>query len=530
MTNDLKTVALLAALAMALAALPASAKTAGADRDLIVGFSAGISPTEQRQLIRQAGGRPGERIGLIDSYVVDGGSDTAKVASKLNASGDVKFVEPDGEFKFDRTPNDPIWTTSTSSMLHWSLLNTDYGSPDADIDITEAWDIKTSSKSVLVADINTGVDAGHGDLSANLWRNTGEYGGQPGVDDDGDGLVDDINGWDFGDNDGDISDQSTTNPGHGTTVAGVIGAVGHNGFGIAGVNWKANIMALKFSKNGGSEALISDALDALDFAIKQGAFVVNMSFGTTGAACSSEALLSAFDAAESAGVLVVASSGNDGIDTDSSPERHCPSALANSNIIAVASSDSTDSLPTQSNFGAQSVDLAAPGAQIYTTYPGGGFAQKSGTSYAAPHATGVAVLLKALNPNASVKQVRDAILTSVDSKPQLAGKVATGGRLNAFAAMKKIDTKGPKAKLKIVGRCCRRGQKVTVIFAEVEERAGIASMSFSVAGGPFGKALPYAKTHKVKLLRRKGRQRVRARLIDKLGNTRSIKRTLYIKR
>ncbi len=361
------------------------------------------------------------------------GADTNTVERWLAANDKITNFEQDQVRVFQALPND----TSFGSL--WGLNNTGQsgGRADADIDAPEAWNITTGSSSVVVGVIDTGVDYTHPDLQANIWRNPGEVAGN-GVDDDGNGFVDDLHGYDFANNDATPMDDN----GHGTHVAGTIGGRGNNGAGVTGVNWNTSIMALKFLGANGSGST-SNAVRAVNYATMMSNVydvnvrVLNNSWGGGGY---SQALSDAIVASNNAGILFVAAAGNETANTDSTP--HYPSNYTAANIISVASTDRNDNLSSFSNYGATTVDLAAPGSSIYSTVNGGGYATYSGTSMAAPHVAGVAALAWAYNPNATVAQVKQAILGGVDQVAALGGKVVTGGRLNAYNTLQLLGASG----------------------------------------------------------------------------------------
>ncbi len=359
---------------------------------------------------------------------------TAPGASALDvtswvASIGARSLEPDRIITSAALPNDPSF-----SRL-WGLHNTGQtgGVIDADIDAAEAWNVTTGSRAVVVAVIDTGIDYRHSDLSANMWRNPGEIAGD-GIDNDGNGFVDDVYGWDFANNDADPFDDE----GHGTHVAGTIGAVGNNGTGVAGVNWQVSLMALKFLGADGS-GTTSAAVAALNYATMMrqthGVNVVatNNSWGGGGA---STALTNAIVAGGNAGILAVAAAGNESANNDTTPS--FPANVNSTAVISVAASDASNRLASFSNYGATTVDVAAPGVGIYSTTPNNSYASYSGTSMAAPHVAGLVALMAAANPQATASQIRSAILSSAVPVASLAGKVATGGLINAAAAVNLI--------------------------------------------------------------------------------------------
>ena len=356
-----------------------------------------------------------------------------KAIDALEKNPVIAYIEMDHKVYIDKTPNDP-----RLSEL-WGLDNTGQtgGTSDADIDALEAWDIQTGNSNVVIAVIDTGVDHNHEDLSANMWTNPGETAGN-GIDDDGNGYVDDVYGWDFYNNDNDPMDDHR----HGTHCAGTIAAVGNNGVGVVGVNWAAKIMALKFLSAGGS-GWTSDAVAAVEYTTKMkqdfGIPIIAMS-NSWGGGGFSESLNDAIKAADTAGILFVAAAGNDGTDNDVSP--HYPSSYDVPNVIAVAATDHNDDLAYFSNYGATSVDLAAPGVNILSTVLNDGYNSYSGTSMATPHVSGVAGLIKAQFPALTSDGVKSRLLGTVDPIPSLYGITVTGGRVNAFNALE-IDTIPP---------------------------------------------------------------------------------------
>ncbi|MCX7749639.1 MAG: S8 family serine peptidase [Clostridia bacterium] len=278
-----------------------------------------------------------------------------------------------------------------------------------------AWDKFTGSTSVVVGVIDSGIDYNHPDLNANMWRNPGEIANN-GIDDDGNGYIDDVYGWDFSNNDNDPMDDNS----HGTHCAGTIAGVGNNGVGVAGVSWRAKLAALKFLSASGSGST-SAAIQAVQYANMMGFPITSNSWGGGGY---SQALKDAI----ALGGLFVAAAGNSGTNNDSSP--HYPSSYDCDNILAVAATDSSDALASFSCYGKTSVDIAAPGVGIWSCIPGNSYGSKSGTSMATPHVAGAAVLLKGYNNTLSAKDLKLSLLSGADKLSNLDDKVAIGGRLN----------------------------------------------------------------------------------------------------
>jgi subtilisin family serine protease len=346
----------------------------------------------------------------------------------------VAYVEPDFVIASSRVPNDPSFTQL------WGLNNTGQsgGVVDSDIDAPEAWDVTTGSRSVVVAVIDTGIDYTHPDLAANAWRNPGEVAGDR-IDNDGNGFVDDVYGWDFANNDANPMDDE----GHGTHVAGTIGAVGDNGSGVIGVNWQVSIMGLKFLGADGS-GTTSAAIAAVNYATRMrrdfGINVVatNNSWGGGGF---STALRDAIAAGGNAGILFVAAAGNAATNNDTAPEY--PASYTGDTVISVAATDRFNRLSSFSNYGATTVDLGAPGSSIYSTVPGNAYATYSGTSMATPQVTGAVALLAAARPGSTAAEIRAAIMATTTPVAALAGKTVTGGLLNVDAAVRRLTATNP---------------------------------------------------------------------------------------
>jgi subtilisin family serine protease len=362
------------------------------------------------------------------------GAGVAGVVGWASQTATVALVEPDFSLGAAALPADPAFNQL------WGLRNAGQagGSPGADIRAEAAWNVTTGSREVVVAVIDTGVDTGHPDLAANIWRNPREIPGDN-RDNDGNGYIDDVVGWDFANGDADPMDDN----GHGTHVAGTIGAVGGNGVGVAGVTWQVSIMPLKFM-SGSGRGTTSSAIAAINYAtMMRRDFGINVvaTNNSWGGAGDSLALRSAIAAGGNSGILFVAAAGNSAADNDAAPSY--PASFADPAVIAVAASDRTNRLAGFSNFGATAVDIVAPGASIYSTLPGGSYGSYSGTSMAAPHVTGTIALLAAAAPRASAGDIRTAILVSATPVAAFTGKVATGGLLNAAAALARMGAVSP---------------------------------------------------------------------------------------
>jgi thermitase len=352
------------------------------------------------------------------------------------ASPQVEYAEPDYKVTLAQStlaPDDPGF----SNMYGLNNTGQTGGTPDADIDAPEAWSATTGRPDTVVAVIDTGVDINHPDLNDNIWTNPDELAGN-GIDDDGNHYVDDVHGWDFANDDASVFDSAADDK-HGTHVAGTIAAEGGNGVGVAGVTWQAKIMPLKFISPG--HGYVSDAAEALRYAVDEGINISNHSYGYYDYCdnlCFSKTLRDAVDYAAGNGHLVVAAAMNGGSDwvgddNDQNPVYPASHEGVNdgANVISVAASDQRDALTSFSNYGLKSVDLAAPGQSIYSTYPNNTYGNGTGTSMATPHVAGVAALVKAQNPDLDAAGIKARILEAVDKKASLEGNTVSGGRLNA---------------------------------------------------------------------------------------------------
>lgn len=344
--------------------------------------------------------------------------------------GIVEYAEPDYTYHLFATPNDTYYG------LLWGLHNTgqtvngDPGVADMDIDAPEAWDIITTT-TMPIAVCDSGLRRTHEDISGNLWTNPGEIPNN-GIDDDGNGYKDDVQGWDFYFNDNDPNDGN----GHGTHVAGTIGAKGNNGKGVAGVNWNCKIVALRIANNAGSISS-SAAISAINYCVGKGIKISNHSWG---GGAYSQSMFNTISSARNAGHLVIAAAGNggaDGIGDNNDVTPQYPASYNLDNIISVAAVNNDGNLAGFSNFGATSVDLAAPGVMIASCYKTNNtsYVYMDGTSMATPHVTGVAALVWTRYPSWTYSQVRSRIFSSVMPRSNLSGKCATGGILNAWGAV-----------------------------------------------------------------------------------------------
>jgi thermitase len=342
--------------------------------------------------------------------------ENARPKSEVSAEKSVSSLSP-------VTPGDPRFSEQ------WALANDGSrgGTKGADISALRAWAVTTGTDKVVVAVLDSGVDYTHSDLANNIWVRPASM--AP-YEDKELGTIQDMNGYNAVENSADPMDDN----GHGTHCAGIIGAEGGNDIGIAGVNWKVQIMPLKFM-NAGGYGTTKDAVEAINYVIdrKKAGVNVRVISASWGSTQKSRALEDVIRKAYEAGILFVAASGNASTNNDQSP--HYPSSYNVGNVISVAALDRNDHLASFSNYGAKSVAIAAPGVDILSTWLGDEYEEKSGTSMATPVIAGVAALLLSKEPRLTVDELRKRILASVDPLPSLKGKVVTGGRINAAKAL-----------------------------------------------------------------------------------------------
>jgi serine protease len=365
--------------------------------------------------------------GRIAKFTLDNVS-VKSALEKLRKNPAVLYAEPDYIVHASVIPDD------SSFADLWGMNNTGQsgGVADADIDAPEAWDISTGSHDVIVGVIDTGVDHTHPDLMANIWSNPGEIAGD-GIDNDGNGYIDDIHGINAISGVGDPMDTG----GHGSHVSGTIGASGNNGLGVVGVNHDVSIIGCKFLGDQGGTT--SDAIACIDYfvGLKNNGVNVRVTNNSWGGGGFSQALSDAITSSEEANILFVAAAGNDAYDNDA--QSSYPSGYPHDSVLAVASTTRTDSMSSFSQWGLTTVDLGAPGSDILSTVPGGGYASYSGTSMATPHVTGAAALAWSVNPELSAIEMKALLTSSGDDNAALAGKTVSGKRLNVNNALNDAD-------------------------------------------------------------------------------------------
>jgi thermitase len=459
--------ALLAAAALAVAAPSASASaTAPGDR-LIVAFDGAARRSAARAAVDSLSSAPIGATGADVLTVPAGTGDDA--LARLRAREDVRYAEPDRRLHALAVPNDPDFGSL------WGL--TRIGAP-------QAWETITDASSVTVAVVDTGVALDQPDLAGELWHNPGERGGgreANGLDDDHDGFVDDADGWDFDDGDGNPYDHQY----HGTHVAGTIGAAGNNGLLVTGVAWRATIMPVAALDATGA-GYMSNIAAGFEYAADRGARIVNASLGGAG---TSLLLRDVMD--RHPDTLFVVAAGNDGTDDDVIPETPCDEPSAN--VLCVAATGPDDGLAPYSNYGGASVDVAAPGTDVLSTVPGGGLLSLSGTSMATPLVTGVAALTLAHHPWLSATGLKAALLDGARPLPALAGKVATGALIDAPGALDASRDAVPPAApvMRSPGQgAWSAGAPVVRWSASGDSGSGLAGYDVAVDGRPVASVGP----------------------------------------
>jgi len=396
---------------------------------VLVQFNAGLSDTKRDQLLADFDGGLVRKFSIIPGLAeVRVGTSVGDALSKLLASKDVITAEPNFRLHVAEVPNDATfskqWALDSDTAIH--------------IDAVRAWGLRKGLHSLKIAVLDTGIDKTHPEFGDNIWTNPREIAGD-GIDNDANGYIDDTNGWDFTyTSPGLLRSNGDNNPadgnGHGTHVSGIIAAQGNNAIGVTGICWDAAIIPLKIIGDDGS-GFTSWMIAALEYCARNRISIANASIGGASYSGFCKAAIDAASAQSS--LLLVAAAGNNGTDNDIKP--FYPASYDSPNIISVASTTPTGAISSFSNRGIVSVDIAAPGSSITSTYPqaknASGYTTLSGTSMAAPMVTAVAALLHENRPEWGFADIKKALLASVTPLPALSGKVASGGLVNAYQAM-----------------------------------------------------------------------------------------------
>jgi len=422
------------------------------EAEVLVRFKPGVSEERRQEIAASLNDRVEDEIESVEGLAaIDDLDDeeAARVAEEYAALPEVEYAEPNFRIETDPIgvsnsfgfsgrsaeslraggPNDPLLGEQ------WGLVNTGQrnGRAEADISAFAAWDKTKGSRKVVVAVLDSGVDYTHPDLAGNMWHRPADL--EMYVDPQL-GLMDDSEGFSAVESERDPMDEN----GHGTHCAGIVGAEGDNSLGIAGVNWHVEIMPLKFMGRGGFGST-KDAIEAINYVIarKKDGVNVRVISASWGSQSRSKALEDVIRKAGEADILFIAAAGNDGANADKRP--HYPSGYKLPNVLSVAALDRRDELASFSNYGAKGVHVAAPGKEILSTWLNGEYEEHSGTSMATPFVAGVAGLVLSVEPNLSVKELRDRLVNTVDKLDSLNGKVVSGGRVNAARAVGAMQIK-----------------------------------------------------------------------------------------
>lgn len=422
------------------------------DPEVLVRFKPGVSEERREEIAAALNDQVEDEIESVEGLAAIDDLDDAdaeRVAEEYASLPEVEYAEPNyrinlgpvgvsysfGDRSRYASPLPPGGPNDPRLAEQWGLINTGQrnGRAAADISAFAAWDKTKGSRKVVVAVLDSGVDYTHPDLAGNMWHRPDDM--EMYFDDDL-GVVDDSEGFSAVERERDPMDEN----GHGTHCAGIVGAEGDNGVGIAGVNWQVEIMPLKFMGRGGFGST-KDAIEAINYVIarKKDGVNVRVISASWGSQSRSRALEDVIRKAGEADILFVAAAGNDGADADRRP--HYPSGYKLPNVLSVAALDRRDELASFSNYGAKGVHVAAPGKEILSTWLGGEYEEHSGTSMATPFVAGVAGLVLSVEPNLSVRELRDRLTNTVDRLDSLKGKVVSGGRVNAARAVGAVQIK-----------------------------------------------------------------------------------------
>ena len=400
--------------------------------EVLVKFKSGVSQETIERLTKQLNDQVEDRIESVEGLAAIDDIDNAEAAATVNEYlqlPEVEYAEQNYDIELDGAGLVPILPRDPQFTDQWALANSGQrgGKQGADISATLAWATTTGTDKVVVAVLDSGVDYTHEDLIQNMWMRPASL--APYQDKEL-GTIDDEHGFNAIDGNSDPMDEN----GHGTHCAGIIGAEGENDIGIAGVNWKVQIMPLKFM-NAGGFGTTKDAIEAINYVIdrKKAGVNVRIISASWGSTQRSRALEDVIRKAYENDILFVAAAGNSTVNNDRNP--HFPSSYNVPNVVSVAALDRHDQLASFSNYGVKSVAIAAPGVDILSTWLGNAYEEKSGTSMATPVVSGVAALVLSEHPRMSVDELKKKLLASTDPIVALKGKTVTGGRINAAKAL-----------------------------------------------------------------------------------------------
>jgi subtilisin family serine protease len=433
-----------------------------------------------------------EEVGGAGARLIHSRShDTATLVERFSRRPDVEYAEPDFVVQADQLPDDP-WFGSL-----WAMLNTGQaiqgstGLAGADIGAGAAWSISTGSRATVVAVVDTGVDYAHPDLAANVWSAPSPFTVTIA------GITVTCAAGTHGFNAIAMTCDPRDDNNHGTHVAGTIGAVGNNGVGVAGVNWTASVMGLKFLDAAGN-GYTSDAINAIEFAVQARARLgaganVRVLSNSWGGGGFSQALLDQIARADASDMLFVASAGNSGANNDT--VAYYPASYTAPNVVSVAATDNRDALASFSNYGLTSVHLGAPGVNILSTVRGTGYAYASGTSMAAPHVSGAAALaLAACSLNTA--ELKSTLLDTVDAVAALSGRTTTGGRLDVGSALLACKASAPAPDFSIAAApasiSVKRGKTAAYSVTVTGQNGFSAAVGLSVSGLPAGSSATFS--------------------------------------
>lgn len=398
--------------------------------ELVVRLDPRLSDDAQARIIDGLGMKVRLRYDLLRAWWLetDPSVDVEALCRRLSDDPRVEYAHANYYGKRRVVPNDPSFAQC------WGLNNTGQtigavvGAADADIDAPEAWNLRHDATNILIATVDSGALRTHPDLSPNVWVNPADP--VDGIDNDGNGLVDDVNGWAYDVNSNNVTDTD----GHGSNVMGTMAARGNNGIGGSGVCWEAKVI---LCKDGNATPSVAASAAGIQYAAQKGAKVCNFS---TGYGATAQALMqTAVNAAQTAGMVICVAAGNGSNNIDGGT-LDVPAEFTNSNLLVVAASNNTDGRASFTSWGPVSVDIAAPGDNIYTTTVAGGYGLASGTSFASPLAAGCVALVRASAPSLTAVQAIDVIKNTADVKAVWNGFTTTGKRINLFAALTSVAT------------------------------------------------------------------------------------------